>query len=95
MFGKRIMFLDEDTGHALMSDYYDTRGQLWQHGLLNYYYGFDANAYQAGNSFYYDLNSGGYVAFNLFQERTIGPVLNKGDLKASMFTPEAARNAGN
>lgn len=95
LYGKRVLFIDEDTGHAVMSDIYDARGQLWQQALINYYYAFDANAWHAGTSFYHDLNGGGYVAYNLFQERQLGPILNKGDLRASMFTPEAARNAGN
>ncbi|MBS0467152.1 MAG: DUF1329 domain-containing protein [Proteobacteria bacterium] len=94
VFAKRVLFLDEDTGQALVSDFYDARGQLWQHGLINHYYAFDANTFHAGTSFFYDLNSGGYVAYNLFQERPLGPILNKGNLKPSMFTPEAARNAG-
>ena len=89
------MFLDEDTGQAVMSDMYDARGSLWQYAFLNYYYAFDINAFQAGTAFYFDLNSGGYIADNLFQERPNGPILNKGDLNPSMFTPEAARNAGN
>ena len=95
MYGKRVLFLDEDTGQAVMSDFYDARGQLWQYGLVNYYYAFDANVWHAGTSFYHDLNSGAYVAYNLFQERPLGPILNKGNLDASMFTPQAARNAGN
>ena len=95
LYGKRVIFLDEDTGQAVMSDMYDARGSLWQYAFLNYYYAFDINAFQAGTAFYFDLNSGGYIAYNLFQERPNGPILNKGDLKASMFTPEAARNAGN
>jgi hypothetical protein len=94
LYGKRVLFLDEDTWHAVMSDYYDARGQLWQYGLINYYYAFDMQAWQAGTSFYYDLNSGGYVAYNLFQEAKNGPILNRGDLKPAMFTPEAARSAG-
>lgn len=94
LYGKRVLFLDEDTWHAVMSDYYDARGQLWQHALVNYYYAFDMQAWQAGCSFYYDLNSGGYVAYNLFQEEKLGPILNRGDLKASMFTPDAARSSG-
>jgi len=94
LYGKRMLFIDEDTGHAVMSDLYDTRGQLWQHALVNYYYAFDTNGWHSGTSFYYDLNAGGYVAYNLFQERPKGPVLNKGDLNPSMFTPEAARNTG-
>ena len=95
LYGKRVLFLDEDTGHAVMSDLYDARGSLWQYAYINYYYAFDTKAWQAGNAFFFDLNSGGYVAYNLFQERPTGPVLNKGDLKPSMFTPEAARNLGN
>jgi hypothetical protein len=74
------MFIDEDTWHAVAGDYYDTRGQLWQHAVINYYYAFDMNAWHAGTSFYHDLNSGSYVAYNLFQEREIGPILNKGDM---------------
>ena len=95
LYSKRVLFLDEDTGMAVMTDLYDARGSLWQYAYINYYYGFDTNAWQAGNAFFFDLNSGGYVAYNLFQERPTGPILNKGDLKPSMFTPEAARNAGN
>lgn len=94
LYGKRVLFIDEDTGQAVMSDYYDARGQLWQHAFINYYYAFDASAWHAGSSFYHDLNAGGYVAYNLFQERPKGPILNKGDMNPSMFTPEAARNAG-
>ena len=95
LYGKRVLFLDEDTGQAVMSDYYDTRGQLWQQAAVHYYYAFDAQLWHAGTSFYHDLLSGSYVAYNLFQERPLGPILNKGDLNASMFTPAAARNAGN
>lgn len=94
LYGKRVIYLDEDTGHAVMGDYYDARGNLWQHAFINYYYAFDANAWHAGTSFYHDLVGGGYVAYNLFQERPKGPVLNKGDMTPAMFTPEAARNAG-
>jgi hypothetical protein len=92
LYGKRVLQLDEDTWHAVMSDYYDARGQLWQWGVLNYYYAFDINAWQAGTSFYYDLNSGGYVAYNLFQERPQGLILNKGMLKPEIFTPESLRS---
>ncbi|NML16700.1 DUF1329 domain-containing protein [Azohydromonas caseinilytica] len=95
MFGKRVLFLDEDTGQAVMSDFYDARGTLWQHAFINYYYSPDINAWHAGTSFYFDLNSGGYIAYNLFQEAKLGPVLNKGNLTPAMFTPEAARTAGN
>ena len=94
VYGKRVLFLDEDTWQATMSDYYDMRGELWQLGLIYHYYAFDMKAWEAGAAFYYDLNSGGYIAYNLFQEEKTGPILNKGDMKPAMFTPEAARAAG-
>ena len=66
-----------------------------QHAFINHYYAFDANAWHAGTAFYHDLNSGGYLAYNLFQEREKGPILNKNDMTPAMFTPQAARSAGN
>ena len=36
-----------------------------------------------------------HVGYNLFQERDIGPILNKGDMNAEQFTPAALRSAGN
>lgn len=94
LFGKRVLFLDEDTGQAVASDIYDARGQLWQHAFINTYYSFDIKAWHAGTSFYHDLNAGSYLAYNLFQERPVGPILNKGNLRESQFTPEAARSLG-
>ena len=95
LYGKRVLFPHADTWQAATSDFYDARGQLWQFAFINHYYAFDAQIWQAGTSFYHDLNSGGYVGYNLFQERERGPILNKGDLTPKMFTPEAARSMGN
>ncbi|NMG77125.1 DUF1329 domain-containing protein [Aromatoleum diolicum] len=95
VFGKRVLFIDEDNWQASVSDFYDTRGQLWQHAFINHYYAFDMNAWQAGSSFYHDLNSGGYVGYNLWQERDLGVILNKGDMVPDIFTPAALRAAGN
>ena len=95
LYGKRVMYLDEDTGQAILGDMYDARGQLWQFALINYYYSPDINAWHAGTSFYHDLNSGSYMAYNMFQERQTGPVLNKGNLTPAMYTPQAARELGN
>lgn len=89
------MFIDEDTGHAVSGDFYDARGQLWQHGEINYYYAYDIKKWHAGTSFYYDLSSGSYVGMNLVQERPKGPILGKDNFKPSQFTPEAVRNLGN
>lgn len=94
LYARRVMFLDEDTGMAVMADMYDSRGQLWQQAQLNYYYSPDIKAWQAGTSFYHDLNGGSYLAYTLYQERPKGPILNKMDMTPAMFTPEAARAMG-
>ncbi len=95
VFGRRVLFLDEDNWQASVSDYYDSRGALWQHAFIAHYYAFDLKGWHAGNSFYHDLNTGGYIAHNLFQERPIGPILNAGKMNPTMFGPEALRQVGN
>ncbi len=95
LYPKRVLFVDEDTGHSVASDMYDAQGKIWKHALVNDYYAYDIQGWNTGTSFYHDLNSGSYLAYNLFQERERGPVLNKGDYVPGMFTPEAARSAGN
>lgn len=90
-FGKRVLFIDEDTWHGVISDFYDTRGELVNHGMVNYYYAFDMSAWQAGTSFFQDLATGGYVAYNLFQDQDKGPILNAGGLTSDDFTPAALR----
>ncbi len=90
-YGRRTLYLDEDTWHAVVSDFYDTRDQLVQHAFINYYYAYDMSAWQAGSSFYHDLTTGGYVGYNLFQEKPKGPILNAGNMTKDMFTPAALR----
>lgn len=94
LFGKRVLFIDEDNWQASVGDYYDQRGKLWQHAFINHFYAFDLNAWQAGTAFYHDLDSGGYVGFNLIQEREKSWVLNGGDLSPDMYTPAALRALG-
>ncbi|MFD2272741.1 DUF1329 domain-containing protein [Undibacterium arcticum] len=37
LYAKRVMYLDEDTWHPVISDNYDARGQLWRVGMVNYF----------------------------------------------------------
>lgn len=90
-YGKRTLYIDEDTWHGVISDYYDRRGELVQHAFVNYYYSPSTNAWHAGTSFYHDFTTGGYIALNLFQDLERAAELNKGDLSPDMFTPAALR----
>jgi len=94
LYGKRRLFLDEDTWHAVVANNYDTRGNLWKYAFVNYFYHPDMSAWRAGTSFYHDLNSGDYVGYNLTNERRQSSIINKGDMRESDFTPDRLRAQG-
>jgi len=94
IYSKRVIYLDEDSWNGVMADNYDGRGQLWKHGILNYYHHPDAQIGFAGTQFFHDLNSRLYVAYSLTSEEPRGPILNQEGLKPEMFTPDALRAAG-
>ena len=95
LYAKRVHYADEDTWHTVVADYYDGRGQLWRNGLANYYYAYDAKLWQIGATFFHELSSGTYIAYNMFQEMPRAPILNKGGLKPEQFSPESLRSLGN
>lgn len=94
LYGKRVMYVDEDSSLMLMGDNYDTRGGLWRTSMLNYFYAYEAQTWQAGAGFYHDLLAGTYLGFNLVNEQPQAYVLNRGTLTERNFGPEAARRAG-
>lgn len=94
VYGKRKLFIDEDTWHAVLADNYDSRGELWKHAIINYYYHPDTQGWQAGASFFHDLNSGGYIGYTLSNERQRAAILNKGEMDPTQFTPDRLRAMG-
>ena len=94
VYGKRVLFIDEDTWNSVLADNYDTRGSLWKHAMVNYYYHPDMSAWQAGSQFFMDLNSGQYTGYAMTNEAKKGPILNEGKFTADMYTADAARAMG-
>ncbi len=94
IYGKRHMYIDEDTWFMVMADNYDARGGLWRTSMVNYFYAYEAQTWQAGVGFYHDLQAGSYLAFNLVNEQPKAYTLNEGDLSDRDFGPQAARRAG-
>lgn len=91
LYAKRVMYFDEDTWRAVMADYYDAKGAIWKHNYVTYYHAPEIKGTNPGASFYHDLVSNKYVAYNLFQERSKAPVLNKGGMTEQDFTPTALK----
>lgn len=94
VYGKRVLFIDEDTWNAVMADNYDARGQLWKHAMINYYYHPDMSGWQAGSQFFMDLNSGQYTGYGMTNEAKKGPILNESKFTPDMYTADAARAIG-
>jgi len=94
IYSKRVLYIDEDSWNGVMADNYDGRGELWKHGILNYYHHPDAQILFSGVQFYHDFNSKLYVAYSLTNEEPRGPILNEEGLKPEMFTPDALRAQG-
>ncbi|MGH8808143.1 MAG: DUF1329 domain-containing protein [Noviherbaspirillum sp.] len=93
-YAKRVYYADEDSWNAVMVDNYDSRGQLWRQGTMNFYYAYDLQGYHAGVALYHDLLSGAYMADRLINEQKNAPRINSGELNPSQFTPDAARQKG-
>ena len=94
IYGRRVMYLDEDTMFPIMADNYDTRGSLWRTSMVNHFYAYEMQTLQAGAGFYHDLNAGTYLGFNLVNEQPSGYTLNDGSISAKDFGAEAARRMG-
>jgi len=94
IYGKRHMYIDADTWFMVMADNYDARGGLWRTSMVNYFYAYEAQTWQAGVGFYHDLQAGSYLAFNLVNEQPKAYTLNRGTLTDRDFGPQAARRAG-
>lgn len=94
LYAKRRIYIDEDNWVMVMADNYDSRGGLWRTTMINAYYAPEMKTWQAGVGLYHDLQARSYLAFNLINEQDKGYILNRGDLSARDFGPEAARRAG-
>lgn len=68
VYGKRVMYFDEDSWTLLSSDAYDTRGNLWRigvHPLVQFY---DAQVPWYRATIWHDLNNSGYYLSGLANE---------------------------
>lgn len=95
VYGRRVIYADEDNWLAHWADNYDTRGALWRTGLVNYRYAPDAQAFHRGVSLHHDLTSEAYEAGYLVNEAGDGWWrLNRTDMTPQMFSPSAAERGG-
>ncbi|WP_373387957.1 DUF1329 domain-containing protein [Pseudomonas alcaligenes] len=94
IYGKRTLFLDEDSWQAAVVDQYDTRGELWRVSvayLKNYY---DLPTTWSAMEAFHDLQSRRYHVQNLDSEEPATVNFTKAIPEDSYFTPSALRRRG-
>jgi hypothetical protein len=97
LYARRTLFIDEDSWQSVMADNFDARGKLWRYNWLNLYYVPGANIFNAGSSFYHDLDSGTYSAFDLAQAKTKSYLVNPPGVdydKTDFYTIENMKSIG-
>ena len=93
VYGKRTLYLDEDSWQAVLADHYDGRGQLWRVAEGHHTFVSGPQATSFATEVLYDLQSRRYIAMMLTNEET--KPYNYGiQLKRRTFTPAALRRAG-
>ena len=93
VYERRVFYLDEDSWSVLLSEAYDSRGQLWRvglHSLLQYY---DAGVPWYRFELWFDLTNDSYVLTGLDNEYKSHWVFGVQG-KSIDFQPDALRRAG-
>ena len=94
IYGKRRIYVDEDTGYTAITENYDGRGELWKVVLTNSIYDYGSQAYVRRAQMYHDLRAGAYLAERLINDSA--PMLY--DVKPvkgpSYFSPSNIRKLG-
>ncbi len=93
VYGKRVLYLDEDSWQAVLADHYDGRGQLWRVAEGHHTFVSGPQATGFATEVLYDLQSRRYIAMMLTNEET-KPYNYGVKLKRRTFTPAALRRAG-
>lgn len=90
VYGKRVLYADEDTWLVPWGDNYDMRGQLWRIPVVAFRYDARAAAFHRGVTVYHDLTARSYEATYLVNDSRDWWKLNDPAINPKMFTAAAA-----
>jgi hypothetical protein len=94
IYGKRRVYVDEDTGFTVITENYDGRGELWKVVLTNSIYEYGGQAYARRAQMYHDLRAGAYIAERVINDSA--PMLyDVNPMKGpAYFSPSNVRKLG-
>ncbi len=61
-YSKRRWYAEEDSWNPVMSENFDSRGNLWRVGYFMSDYNYDVQCYERGSQVFHDLPSGAYLS---------------------------------
>lgn len=95
IYGKRVLYIDEDSWLVLWADDYDDHGNLWRANHIDYFYSPASQSFERGVSVFNDLTKKAYEADYLVNERGERGFwkLNK-HISPRAFSPQAAAAGG-
>ncbi|MBP8029659.1 MAG: DUF1329 domain-containing protein [Pseudomonadales bacterium] len=68
IYGKRRLYMEEDSWQALLADNYDSQGSLWRTTMRTTVNAYDMPGMTARQEIYHDLQKGAYLLNNLVNE---------------------------
>ncbi|WP_160288043.1 DUF1329 domain-containing protein [Pseudomonas knackmussii] len=93
IYGKRTLYIDEDSWSAALADNYDNRGQLWRTNMQTSLYAYDIQLNQARIALFHDLIAGSYLADRMSNEEKPAQ-LNTAQYDADYFSAANMRKLG-
>lgn len=94
IYGKRRIYVDEDTGLTAITENYDGRGEMWKVVLFNNIYEYGGEAYTRRSQMYHDLRAGAYIVERLVNE-TAPMLYDIEEVKgANYYSPSNVRKLG-
>lgn len=94
IYGKRRLYLDEDSWAGVLAENYDTRGNLWRSNMRNMSALYDMPGMGPRVEVYHDLQSSAYLANYLVNETKGLPVVVTTPWNEDYFTVQQVRKLG-
>jgi hypothetical protein len=93
VYGKRVLYIDEDSWIGVLADNYDGKGTLWRSNMQTTTYAYDMQGFQARLALFHDLIAGTYLTDRLLNGQPPAR-LNSSSYEADYFTTTNLRKLG-
>lgn len=94
IYGKRRLYMDEDSWSALLADNYDGQGTLWRTTMRTFVDLYDMPGMGPRLEIYHDLQKGAYLLNQLVNEEGGVPAIPKERRPEDYYTPANLRKIG-